>query len=58
MHPNVHGSIIYNSRNIKTTYYVQQQRYDTTYMWNLKNELVNITKKKQIHRITKQTQGY
>ena len=30
--------------------------YDTTYMCNLK--LVNIMKKKQIHRYGKQTSGY
>ena len=32
--------------------------YDTTYMWNLKNKLVNITKKKQTHRYREQTSGY
>ena len=32
--------------------------YDITYMWNLKNNLVNITKKKQTHRHREQTSGY
>ena len=31
---------------------------DITYMWNLKHKLVNITKKKQIHRYKEQTSGY
>ena len=32
--------------------------YDLSYMWNLKNKLVNITKKKQTHRYKEQTSGY
>ena len=33
---------------------------DITYMWNLKkyNKLVNMTKKKQMHRYREQTSGY
>ena len=31
---------------------------DTTYMWNLKNKLVNITKRKLIHRYKEKTGGY
>ena len=32
--------------------------HDITYMWNLKNKPVNITKKKQTHRYREQTHGY
>ena len=38
----------------------RQILYDIIYMWNLNkyNELMNITKKKQIHRFREQTSGY
>ena len=32
--------------------------YDLIYMLNIKNKLVNITKKKQTHRYKEQTSGY
>ena len=32
--------------------------YDITYMWNLKNKLVSITKRKQTHRYREQTSDY
>ena len=32
--------------------------HDITYMWNVKNKLVNITKKKQTYRLREQTSGY
>ena len=32
--------------------------YNITYVWNLKNKLVNITKKKQTHRHREQIRGY
>ena len=32
--------------------------YVITYMWNLKNKGMNITKQKQIHRYREQTSGY
>ena len=36
----------------------RQILYDITYMWNLKNKWMNITKQKQTHRYTEQTSGY
>ena len=36
----------------------RQILYDLTYMLNIKNKLVNITKKKQTHRYKEQTSGY
>ena len=32
--------------------------YDITYMWNLKNKLVNITKQKQTDRHREETSSY
>ena len=32
--------------------------YDITYMWNLKNKLVNITKQKQTDRHREETRSY
>ena len=39
----------------------RQISYDTTYMWNLKNKMIQLnlfTKQKQTHRHRKETQGY
>ena len=36
----------------------RQISYDITYMWNVKNKLVNKTKKKQTHRYRRQTSDH
>ena len=36
----------------------EKDKYVITYMWNLKNKGMNITKQKQTHRYREQTTGY